>query len=148
MSLKSWRENRWIDAHSASAEEIGKLLTVVERDLRDATVAGISSDLKGNLAYQAARQLAIVALQAEGYRASRDRAHERAILSLQFTVGASEETVNLLDLARRKRNAAVYGAAGGTSSKEAAEILSVAVGLQGAVMAWMKKKHPTLLEEP
>jgi hypothetical protein len=47
MSLKSWRENRWIDAHSASAEEIGKLLTVVERDLRDAAVAGISSDLKG-----------------------------------------------------------------------------------------------------
>jgi hypothetical protein len=148
MSLKSWLENRWIEAHRASAEEIGKLLTVVERDLRDAAVAGISSDLKGNLAYEAARQLAIVALHAEGYRTGRDRAHERAILSMQFTVGASKETLNFLDLARRKRNSAQYGQAGGTSAKEAAEILTVALSLQSAVMAWMKKKHPGLLEEP
>lgn len=147
MSLKSWLESRWILAHSASADEIGKLLSVVDRDLRDAAVAGLSSDAKGNFAYSAALQLATLALHAEGYRPGRERHHERAIGSLRFTIGASQDTVDFLDLARRKRSSAQYSEAGGTSSKEAAEMLEVAAKLRHDVLEWMKKKHPELLNE-
>lgn len=52
--------------------------------------------------------------------------------------------VDFLDLARRKRNAAQHGSAGGTSSKEAAEMLAVATALRGDVLAWVKKLHPKL----
>lgn len=145
MTLRGWQENRWIDAHSTSPDEIARLLSIVDRDLRDAAVPGLSADTKGNLSYNACLQLATLAMFAEGYRPGRDRGHERAIASLRLTIGAPAETVDLLDLARRKRNAAQYGAAGGTSSKEAAELLAVATALRHEVMAWMKKTHPTLI---
>lgn len=145
MTLKGWRENRWIDAHSTSPDEIAQLLSIVDRDLKDAAVSGLSADTKGNLSYNACLQLATLAMYAEGYRPGRDRGHERAIGSLRFTVGAPAETVDFLDLARRKRNAAQYGAAGGTSSKEAAEMLAVATSLRDDVVAWVKKVHPKLI---
>lgn len=145
MTLKQWQENGWIDAHSTSPDEIARLLSIVDRDLKDAAVRGLSSDAKGNLCYNACLQLATLAMHAEGYRPGRDRAHERAIGSLRFTVGTSGETIDFLDLARRKRNSAQYGAAGGTSSKEAAELLTVATKLRDDVEAWMKKKHPKLM---
>lgn len=40
------------------------------------------------MAYNAARQLATLALAAEGFRTDRLRAHERTIQSLRYTVGS------------------------------------------------------------
>ena len=54
MILKDWLESRWITAHQVSPEEIADLLAVVDRDLVDAAVDGLSADWRLNIAYNRA----------------------------------------------------------------------------------------------
>jgi hypothetical protein len=51
MSLQSWLANRWLVEHDSSAEEIADLRSVVDRDLIDAKVAGVSCDWRLAMAY-------------------------------------------------------------------------------------------------
>ena len=44
MSLGDWLRNSWLVEHKTSAEEIAGLLAIVERDLANAKVAGLSDD--------------------------------------------------------------------------------------------------------
>ena len=44
MSLDGWQRNSWLAAHQSSAGEITALLAIVERDLANATLAGLSED--------------------------------------------------------------------------------------------------------
>ena len=97
----------------------------------------MSDDWRLGITYNAALQLATIALAAEGYRAARDRHHERTLLSLRDTVGVEQTTVDLLDLTRRKRNQANYEAAGSTSYKLVGE-------LRSDVVRWLRKKHAAL----
>ncbi len=75
MSLSDWLANRWLVEHRGSPEEIADLLAVVDRDLEDAALDRLSSDWRLGISYNAALQLAILALAAEGYRTDRQRAH-------------------------------------------------------------------------
>jgi len=144
VSLADWLGNRWIVAHEPTVEEIADLLAVVDRDLEDAALARLSADWRLSIAYNAALQLATLALVAEGYRPGRERAHERAILSLRDTVGIAVKTVDLLDAIRRKRNQNSYEHAGTTSAAEAQELLEVVATLRGDVLRWLRKMHPAL----
>ena len=112
MTLSDWLACRRIIAHQTSAEEIADLFAVIDRDLADAAVPRLSTDWRVGITYHAALQLATIALLSEGYRPARERAHERAILSLRDTVGTSMNTVDLLDTVRRKRNQINYETAG------------------------------------
>lgn len=147
MSLRDWAASGWIREHAATRQEIQDLFAVVDRDLEDARVPRLSADWRLNIAYNAALQLATLAMHAEGYRPGRDRAHERAILSLAHTVGAQREVVDLVDHARRKRNQANYEVAGSTSDREAAQLFEVASNLRADVVRWLKRKHPALLPD-
>lgn len=144
MSLADWLANRWIVVHEPSAEEIAELFAIVDRDLADAAVPRLSNDWRVGITHNAALQLATAALAAEGYRPGRDRAHERAILSLRYTVGVDGATVNLLDTIRRKRNQINYERAGTTSSAEANELHEIVTSLRGDVFRWLRKNHPRL----
>ncbi len=144
MSLADWLTNRWIAAHEPSVEEIADLFAVVDRDLEDAVVPRLSDDWRLGIAYNAALQLATLALAAEGYRPGRERAHERAILSLTYTAGVAKATIDILDTVRRKRNQINYERAGTTSAAEAEEFYQVAVALRGDVVRWLRKRHPQL----
>lgn len=75
---------------------------------------------------------------------ARLRAHERAILSLGFTVALDSATIDLLDGIRRKRNISNYERSGTASAKEAAEVLAVAQGLRETVLRWLQEHHPNL----
>lgn len=116
--LSEWLANRWLQPHETSALEISDLLDVVDRDLADASVVGLSADWRLSIAHNAILQLATCALAAEGYRPDRQRAHERAILSLQWTIGLEQETVAVLDAVRRKRNISNYERAGRATRTE------------------------------
>jgi len=144
VSLRDWLANRWIVVHEPSREEIADLFDVVDRDLADAAVPRLSADWQLGITHNAALQLATLALAAEGYRPGRERAHERALLSLRFTVGVPDDTVNLLDTVRRKRNQASYEHAGSTSSREATEYHRIVTELRDDVVRWLRKKHPRL----
>jgi hypothetical protein len=144
MSLNDWLANRWIVAHETSRSEIADLLAVVQRDLEDAHVPRLSDDWRLGITYNAALQLANLALAAEGYRPARERAHERAILSLRFTIGADVEAVDLLDRVRRKRNQINYELAGSTSTAEADELFALVTALREQVLTWLEAHHPML----
>lgn len=145
MSLQSWQANRWLVEHETSREEIADLLAVVARDLADAAIERLSPDWRLGIAYNAALQLATLALAASGYRPGRERAHERAILSLRYTIGLDQDAVDLLDAVRRKRNISNYERAGATSASEAEEVYQLALKLDAAIREWLQGEHPDLL---
>ena len=145
MSLSDWLANRWLAEHRVSREEIADLLAVVDRDLEDAAIDRLSADWRLGISYNPALQLAILALAAEGYRTDRQRAHERAIQSLRFTVELEQDHIAVLDGVRRKRNVANYERAGTASAREAEEIFQLAHDLRTRVLEWLERNHPHLL---
>ncbi|MGH7717785.1 MAG: hypothetical protein ACREON_02920 [Gemmatimonadaceae bacterium] len=144
VSLADWLANRWIVAHDTTVDEIADLFAVVDRDLEDAAVPRLSDDWRLGITYNAALQLATLALAAEGYRPGRERAHERAILSLRYTLGVDTKVVDVLDAVRRKRNQINYERAGATSSAEAEELREIVTTLRGDVIRWLRKNHRAL----
>src|SRR5882757_4937383 len=69
MSLADWASNGWLVAHKSSKQEIGNLLGIVARDLKDSEAKDVSDDWRFAIAYNAALQAATAALAAAGYRA-------------------------------------------------------------------------------
>lgn len=146
MSLGDWQRNSWLVEHKTSPEEIAGLLAIIERDLANAKVAGLSEDWRFNIAYNAALQAATAALAASGFRAAREQHHYRTVQSLALTIGWPGGKVERLDRFRKKRNITGYESAGVISDAEAKEMLKLAAELRGAVLAWLGKHHPRLLK--
>ena len=82
MTLKQWASNGWLRPHKTSGEEIGNLLAIVKRDMRDAKEGVISADWRVGIAYNAALKLCTVLLYAEGYRPEKRLAHYRTLQAL------------------------------------------------------------------
>lgn len=146
MSLREWQANRWLIEHVTSRGEVADLLSLVERDLSDAALRGLSPDWRLGIAYNAVLQLATTALAAAGYRPGRERGHERAILSLRHTVGLDRESVDFLDAVRRKRNVSHYERSASASSAEADEVCEFATRLNRRVRAWLRREYPELVD--
>jgi hypothetical protein len=146
MSLQDWLENGWLARHAASPREVQDLLSVIERDLADSAVSGLSTDARLGIAYNAALQASVLALAASGYRVARERHHERSLDSLRLTVGADEAVVRRLQAFRRKRNISDYDRAGSASPSEASEMRAIAGRLHTQVRDWIATTHPGLLE--
>ena len=148
MSLSDWLANRWLDEHVTNAEEIANLLALADRDLHDAQSTGLSVDWRFTIAYNAALQLAGVALAASGYRVVRSGPHHhRTIQSLSHTIDANDSTVRLLDRFRKKRNVAEYDAVGTISDQEATEMLTLAQSLRRLVLEWLRDNHSSLVTD-
>ena len=147
MSLKDWLSKGWLIEHSSSPQEIGDLLSLVDRDLLDSQVPGLTADWRLNIAYNAALQAATAALAASGYRASRKAHHMRVVQSLEFTIGADKGMIAGLDGFRKKRNISDYERAGYVSDGEAEEMRDLATRLREDVLAWILSKHSDLLPE-
>jgi hypothetical protein len=111
MSLGDWLRNSWLVEHKTSREEIAGLLAIVERDLANAKVAGLSDDWRLSIAYNAALQAATAALAAAEYRAVREQHHYRTIQSLALTIGWPAPKVDRFDRFRKKRNIIGYESA-------------------------------------
>jgi hypothetical protein len=128
-----------------SAKEVRDLLTVVDRDLRDASVKGVSVDGRFQHAYQAARQASTVVLRASGYRTAIKDAHWVAFHVLPELMGPDvAETVDYFEACRTKRHRSEYDSVGHISDDEADELVKEARKFTDSVRAWLKKKHPKL----
>ncbi|MBI2495818.1 MAG: hypothetical protein HYY90_06820 [Candidatus Omnitrophica bacterium] len=68
MTLKDLLADGRLRSHTTSIQEVADLLRVVDRDLADAGIAQLSADRRFATAYNAALQLATIALHAAGYR--------------------------------------------------------------------------------
>jgi len=148
MSLEKWLEYGWLKKEPTSRNEIQGLLTIVERDFRDASVTAISEDRRFEAGFNAARTLANAALRACGYRTSTQAGHHlKTIESLQFTIEADSSLINRLKAFSKKRNATNYDSAGNVSSQELEAVIETAGSLKNIVMTWLKKNHPDLVSE-
>lgn len=147
MSLKNWLENSWLIEHKTSPEEIGELLRIADRDLKDSRVTGLSTDRKLAIAYNAALQMAIAALAASGYRTAHESHHYRVIQTLRYTIGADSALVAQFDKFRKKRNIGEYERAWMVSEQEANEMFVLAQKLREDIEDWLRTNHPALFKE-
>lgn len=146
MSLPLWHKNGWLRSHTPSAREIVQLLAGSDRDLADAAVPGLSGAWKFSIAYNGILQAAAAALAAAGYRAERELHHYRVIQSLRHTIGLDAQSLERLDVCRRKRHKSVYEAVDAVSDQEVREIIAMAHDLRTRIGAWLEVHHPGLLE--
>ncbi len=115
--------------------------------MKDASVQGISDDLRFYTTFNALLALANTALRASGYRAANQQGHHmRTIETLQYTIQVDNQTVRKILAFSKKRNIASYDSAGSISNEELKQILATAKDLKAAVMAWLKAAHPELLK--
>jgi hypothetical protein len=148
MSLEKWVEYGWLKAERTSRDEIRSLLTIVDRDLRDANVAAISDDRRFEAAFSAARTAANIALRASGYRTSIQAGHHmKTIESLELTIKAESKLIQRMKTLSKKRNVTSYDSAGNISAQELELSIRTGTELRGMVIAWLKKNHPELLKE-
>jgi hypothetical protein len=68
MSLENYFKNGWLKKEATSPQEIADQLGLVSRCMKDASVEGISDDLRFYTTFNAVLALANIALRASGYR--------------------------------------------------------------------------------
>ena len=83
-----------LDTITADKAQMAKLMAAAERNIADAQLQGLSSENRFDAAYKAIMQLAIVALNANGYRTltSKPGHHQTAIQTLPLTARTGRRT--------------------------------------------------------
>src|SRR5437763_15795065 len=93
MSLQNWLQIGHLTNHQATVAEVRNLLGVVDRELADAGVTGLSDDGRFTHAYDAALILCKLALHASGFEVQKRAPghHSLWINSLEFTLGDTQK---------------------------------------------------------
>ena len=148
MSLEKWAECGWLKAEPTSRDEIRSLLAIVERDLKDASVVGVSEDRRFEAAFNVAQTAANIALRASGFRTLTQAGHHvRTIESLDLTIKADSKLIQRMKTLSKKRNAASYDSAGNVSAQEWELAIRTATEVRSMVVARVEKVHPELLKD-
>jgi hypothetical protein len=136
-----------IKRHDPSSAETGDLLALAERQLADASAAGLSADGRFAAAYSAAITLTTVIVRASGYRVAGAAGHHRLTIELLPVLLGEQQRrgAMYLDACRRKRNVAEYERADATTPAEAKALGAAVRELQDEVLAWLAEKHPELV---
>ena len=143
-----WAEYGWLKPEPSSRDEIRSLLTIVDRDLKDANVAALSEDRRFEAAFSAARTSANIALRASGYRTAVQAGHHiKTIESLELTIKADARLIQRMKTLSKKRNATSYDSAGNVSEQELQIAMRTAIELHREVVAWLRENHPELLRD-
>ena len=144
-TLQNWLNNGWLIEHQTSQQEVADLLSVTERDLHDCRLKDLSPDWRFNIAYNAALQVAKLALAVTGFQAAKEAQHFRVIQSLAYTVKVDNDQINQFDAFRKKRNRIGYEVAGSVSDQEVAEIIDLAQQLDQRIKTWLKVNFPNFI---
>lgn len=135
-----------LEAALTDKASVTMLLAAAERNLADAKLQGLSTENQFDAAYKAIMQLAMVALNVNGYRTLKSKPghHQTAIQTLPLTIGVHQAKVIVLDALRKQRNLSDYsGALVGEAA--AIECVESAAELMAQVRGWMKANRPELL---
>lgn len=143
----TWQQllaTRRIQRHTISRQEIDNWRSVINRDLKDATLAALSSDRQFATAYNAVLQLARMAIACAGYRVTaRSGHHKTSFEILELAVGSSvSKSVSYFDTCRRKRNIVDYDSAYMVSETEAKELLQKASEFRDLIERWIAQNYP------
>jgi hypothetical protein len=132
-----------VQAHVTSHRELEGLRAVVERDLKDARVFGLSTDRQFATAYNAVLQLAKMAIACAGYRVVGAGHHRTTFEAIELALGARVATLaSYFDTCRRKRNILDYDNAHVVTETEAKELLQKADEFHTLIEQWIAHHHP------
>ncbi len=146
MSLESLLASGRLKKHTTSTREIAELFKMVERDIADASIKELSADRCFATAYNAALQLATIALYCKGYRPTGTGHHFTVFQTLKHTLGEEgRDLADYFDACRVKRNITDYDRAGQVSEKEAQELLDEAKIFKSKINEWLLKNYPDFL---
>lgn len=146
MSLDNLVKINQLQHHTATAEEVQRLLAAARRNLVDSRVTSISDQARFDLAYKAIMQCAMLGLLAKGYRPSTTTPghHQTMLQALELTLGVSKEIWIVLDSLRKKRNLNDYS---GDLIEPAAvkTCIAQAESLLRVTEQWLAQHRPDLL---
>src|SRR6266581_1599943 len=129
MSLQNWLQIGHLIKHEATVAEVRNLLGVVDRELADAGVAGLSDDGRFTHAYDAALLLCKLSLHVSGFEVQKRALghHSLWINSLEFTLGAGHATTLIfLSKSSKLRHTSLYDHAGVVQKRDADDLLAAA----------------------
>ncbi len=94
-----------LDVAQADKVVVARLLAAAERNIADAQLPGLSTENRFDASCKAIMQLAMLALNANGYRTltSKPGHHQTAIQALVLSVAVTRETVIVLAWLDRER---------------------------------------------
>ena len=143
----SWAKllGRYVTAEPTSKGELDNLRSIVARSLQDAVAAGLSTDARFVMAYDAARTLSLMLVRSEGYRPKSIGGHYNTFLALQEADPNFATLSTYFDGCRMKRNGCEYDFAGGVSDTDADGLLKAVQQFKVDAEAWMKIHHPNLV---
>ena len=145
MTWKSWLAAGKLQRHTTSKQEQDELRSVVDRDLADAMLPGLSDDRAFATAYNAVLQLSKMAVAASGYRVIGQGHHHTTFQAAEYALGKlALPYTTYFDACRRKRNQLDYDIAQVTSHTEAQELISKAHEYRQLIESWLTRNHPTL----
>lgn len=124
MTLRELLQEGKIVPHRTSKQEISDLFGIMERDLHDASIKGISADRRFITAYNVALQGTTVLLHLQGYRTRAEAHHYFTFLAGREILGPKHHAMmDYFNTCRSKRNVSDYDRAGMISDKEAEALL-------------------------
>lgn len=147
MSLQNWLQSGYVVEHEPTVAEVQSLLGVVDRELADASVGGLSDEGRFTHAYDAALLLCKLALHASGFQLKKGKSHHSYwINSLELTLGKEQkETLIHISKSSHLRHTSLYDQAGVVQKQDADDLLDTAKRLRTDMLAWLHVRHPTLV---
>ena len=148
MSLAEFLSKDLLKSHSTGKAEITQLLAVVRREIKDASVTGLSTDRRFACSYNAALQLSHIVIASTGYRTNPSKSghHKLTFEAAELILGAEVQLMlDHFEIARRKRNMIDYNVSGSISESESEDLQKAVLDFQTHVLKWLSANHPDLI---
>jgi hypothetical protein len=143
----TWTEllnRRIVTADPTSKGEIDNLRSIVSRSLANVAIAGLATDIRFILAYDAARTLSLMVVRAEGYRPRAIGGHYNTFIALEAADPAFAALSAYFNNCRMLRNQSEYDFAGGIADTDADQLLKSVQQFATDAEAWITARHPHL----
>jgi len=108
-------------------------------------VAGLSTDIRFILAYDAARTLSLMIVRAEGYRPRSVGGHYNTFIALEAADPTFATLSSYFNNCRMLRNQSEYDFAGGIADADADQLLQEVKKFAAEAEAWIAARHPHLV---
>jgi len=134
VSLKRWLNKGDLQKVEITPQSLRDLQRLIDRDIKDAQVASLSTDRRFAVAYNAALGLGLAnyAIRRHGYRVAAKVGHHRVTFLVAGSVLGEDarEHLSFFDLCRRKRNKLDYEVSGVATELEVAELVERVIELR------------------
>lgn len=142
MSINNFLKSGILEERPSSKKEIQDLLNIVDRDMKDSDVSGVSLDWQFGIAYNAALKLANILVRGSGYRVKGGSHHMNTIAMIPEILGEEKkDDSEYLDTCRRKRNTVEYDFVGGATEGDVEELKEFVLEFRDIVLAWLSDKN-------